>query len=82
MGVVLAVNVEAVEGRNISNVCALNQSHKQCFLMFYSILFVYSYLWCVELFTCPFYCEIQVTPKADFHFMHSLSIIKFFCIIL
>ena len=30
-----AVNVEAVEGRNVSNDCALNQSQKRCFMMFY-----------------------------------------------
>ena len=34
MRVVLAVNVEAVEGRNLSNVCALNRSQKPCFIMF------------------------------------------------
>ena len=31
MGVVLAVNVEAVESRNMSNVCALNRFQKRCF---------------------------------------------------
>ena len=29
---------------------------------------------------CPLFCGIQVTPKANFHFMHVLWIIKFFCI--
>ena len=40
--------------------------------------FVYSYLCCVELASCPFYCGIRVTPKANFHFMHLLQIIMFF----
>ena len=35
VGVVLAVNVEAVEGRNRSNDCALNRS--RCFTSFYFI---------------------------------------------
>ena len=35
MGVVLAVNVEEVESRNMSNDCALNQSQKRCSMMFY-----------------------------------------------
>ena len=38
VGVVLAVNVKAEEGRNMSNVCAPNQSQKQCFVMFYCVL--------------------------------------------
>ena len=38
VGVVLAVNVEAVEGRHVSNVCALNPSQKQCLMMFYYVL--------------------------------------------
>ena len=38
MGVVLAVNVEAVEGSNMSNVCALNRSQKRCLMMFYYVL--------------------------------------------
>ena len=36
--------------------------------MFYSVLFVYSYLCCVELATCPFYYRIQVTSKANVSF--------------
>ena len=36
VGVVLAVNVKAVEGRNTST---LNRSQKQCFMMFYFVLF-------------------------------------------
>ena len=46
MGVALAVNVRAVEGRNMSNVYALNQSQKRCF-KFHYVLSVYSYLYCV-----------------------------------
>ena len=37
VGVVLVVNVEAVEGRNISNICAPNRSQQRCF-MFYDVL--------------------------------------------
>ena len=37
VGVVLAVNVDSVEGRNISNICALSRSQKRCF-MFYDVL--------------------------------------------
>ena len=55
LSVVLAVKVEAVEGRNESNVYALNRSRKQCFVMLYYVLFVYSYLCCVELS----YCDIE-----------------------
>ena len=32
VGVVLTVNVKAVEGRNTSNICALNRSQKGCFM--------------------------------------------------
>ena len=63
MGVVLAVNVKVVEGRNMSNVCAPNQTQKQCFMMFYCVLLLNSYLCCAESSTCPFYCGIQVTPE-------------------
>ena len=38
MGVVLAVNVKAVGGGNMSNVCALNRSQKRCFIMLDSVL--------------------------------------------
>ena len=41
-GVVLALNGEALEGRNMNDDCALNRSQKRCFITFYSILF-YSY---------------------------------------
>ena len=45
--------------------------------MFYSILFVYSYLCYVKLFDCPLGVEggwrgIQVTQEANFHFVHLL----------
>ena len=49
-------------------------------LCFYSILSVCSYLSYVEFSACPFYCGIWVTQKTNFHFMHLLWIIKFFCI--
>ena len=47
MGVVLAVNGEAVGGRNMSDVCALNRPQKRCFMMSYHVglrfaSFVYS----------------------------------------
>ena len=48
VGVVLAVNVKAMEGRYMSNIS------ERCFMMFYYDLSVYSYLCCVELSTCPF----------------------------
>ena len=35
VGVVLAVNVQAMESRNMSNVFALNRSQERCFMMFY-----------------------------------------------
>ena len=63
-----------------SNVCAFNRSQKRCFMMFYSVLSVYSYIRYVQLSTCPFYCGIRVTQKKKIHFMHLLWIIKFFCI--
>ena len=50
------------------------------FTLFYSVLFVYSYLCYVELSTCPFYCGIWVTQNTNFHFMHLLWIIRSFCI--
>ena len=54
VGVALTVNVKAVEGRNISNVCALKQSQKPYFMMFYYVLLrflsVYTYVCYVELF--------------------------------
>ena len=48
------------------------------FSMFYSFFSVYSYLCCVELSTCPFYCGIQVTQKTNYHLMQLLRIIKVF----
>ena len=38
MGVALTVNVKAVEGRNISNVCVLKQSQKPYFMFYYVLL--------------------------------------------
>ena len=37
VGIVLALNGEVVEGRNMSNDYALNLSQKECFTPFYSI---------------------------------------------
>jgi len=76
-GVVLGVNGEAVEGRNISN----DRSQKRCFTIFFSvllrlILFAYSYLCCVHLSDCHFYCGIRVSNRQIV--MHLLRIIKFF----
>ena len=43
------------------------------------ILFVYSYLCCVELSNSPFFwCGIRLTQKTYFQFMHLLCMIKFF----
>ena len=53
----------------MSNDCALNLSQKRCFMMFCSVLFVYSYLCYADLSNCPLHCGIRVTPKANFHFM-------------
>ena len=36
----LAMNGEAVEGRTISNVCALDQSQKQCFTVLLSFIYL------------------------------------------
>ena len=74
VGVVLAVNVEAVEGRNTSSVCALNRSQKRCFMIFYYVLLCIicrldSYFCHVELSNCPFYCGIRVTQKSNVHFI-------------
>ena len=41
VGIVLAVNGEVVEGRNMNNDCAPNLPQKQSFTSFCSILFVY-----------------------------------------
>ena len=50
VGVVLAVNGEAVEGRNTSNDCALNRSQKRSFMKFYYVLHRFIYVQCyVEL---------------------------------
>ena len=50
MGVVFAVNGEAVEGRNTSNDCALNRSQKRSFTKFYYVLHRFIYVQCyVEL---------------------------------
>ena len=53
----------------MNNDCALNRSQKRCFMMFYSVLFVYSYLCYADLSNCPLHCGIRVTQKANFRFM-------------
>ena len=76
------LNVEAVEGRNTSNVCALNRSYKRCFMMFHYVLFfVYHYLCCIELSTVLSLLLWNLRdPKYKFYFMHLLWTIKLFCI--
>ena len=55
-GVGVALTVKAVEGRNISNVCALKQSQKPYFMFYYVLLlflyffYLYTYVCYVELF--------------------------------
>ena len=51
---VVAVNVKAVEGRNMSNVCALNRSQKRCFMTFFSPLYLHTltFVVCVKLSAC------------------------------
>ena len=41
----------------------INWSQKWCFMVFYSILSVYSYLCCIELSTCPFIVWNSSDPK-------------------
>ena len=45
MGVALAVNVEAMEGRNRSNDSAHNQSQKRCFMLLFFLRFTRFYLY-------------------------------------
>ena len=59
-----------------------------CFMMFYSVLSVYSLLcWTVYLsvlvsvWNSLIQFNFQVTQKTNFHFMHLLWIIKFFCMV-
>ena len=86
VGVVLAVNGDAVEGSSMSNDCALNRSRKRGFRLFYVLLcliLVVCFSLCYdELSNCPFVCVcgIRVTRKANLYFMYLLWIIKFFCI--
>ena len=62
MGVVLAVNVEAVEGRNISNDCTLNL---RSYVLLRSISFVYFSLCYVELSNCPLFVWNSTDPKRN-----------------
>ena len=47
-GVVLAMNGETVEGRNMSSDCVLNRSHKRCVTIFY-LRFTPFYFICILL---------------------------------
>ena len=59
--------------RPVNPLRTLNRSQKRRFMtMFHSVLFVYSYPCCVELSTCPFYCETGANQKANFHSMQLL----------
>ena len=59
VGVVLAVNGETLEGRDVSDVCALNRSQTRCFTMFYSVLFhFYTLTFAKNCLTVPFLVEI------------------------
>ena len=75
MGEVLAVNREAVEGRNASNDCALNRSHKRRFTTLYLYTFTFVMLNCLVVLFCV--CGIRLILE---HFLHLLLIVKFFCI--
>ena len=44
MGVVLAVNGEAVDSRNTSNDCGLNRFQKRCFILGFFFCFFFFYL--------------------------------------
>ena len=71
MGVVLAVNGDSKEGRNMSNDCALNLSQKCCFTTLYSlfeficILFTFVVLNCLIV---HFYWWNSSDPKGKFSF--------------
>ena len=86
MGIVLAVNVKVMEGRDMTNAYALNRFQKQCFMTFYYVLlhlWVYSYLCCVELSTCPFQCGTRVTQKEkkSFHAFIMYYNVLLYCIL-
>ena len=54
VGVALTVNVKAVEGRNISNVCVLKQSQKPYFMFYYILLRVFFNLYTYVCYVEPF----------------------------
>ena len=66
---VLAVNGKAVTGRNISNDRALNRSQKQCFTMFYSVLF-HLYTFTFVMLNCQFvlFWQNSSNPKGKCSF--------------
>ena len=45
---------------SLSDVCALNNSQKRCIIMFYSGLFLYSYL-CYVLFVYSYLCYVELS---------------------
>ena len=64
LGVVLAVTVKVVEGRNMSNVYALNRSQKRCFMMFYYVLFHFICI-LLPLLCCTVYLSFLVWKSSD-----------------
>lgn len=62
MDTVLAVNGEAVAGRNMGNYCAVNKSQKRCYTTFY---------FCYELsvpFSFSFFVQNLSDPNGKFSF--------------
>ena len=63
MGVALTVNVKAVEGRNISNVCVLKQSQKPYFMFYYVLLLVFFI--CILTFVMLNYLSFLLWNSSD-----------------
>ena len=81
VGVVLAVNGEAVEGRSMSNGCMCTQPVAEAmfqdvlrFTLSYCscLLFPFPMMNCLIVLLCVCVCGIRVTRKANFHFMYLL----------
>ena len=72
MGVALAVNGEALEGRTktMSNGCALNRPQKLRFTPFYFISTLSPLLLLNCLTVVSLLCGIRVAQKANFYLMH------------
>ena len=64
MDVVLAVNVEAVKGRNMSNVCAHNRSQKRRFMMLYYGLLCFICI-LLPLLCCTVYLSLLLWNSND-----------------